>query len=384
MQPGPNPTPEAEGSADAGGSGSTYAGRPLQRGLLSRLSGSFGAAASAAAAAAGAATGQPGAQADRDLEQPLLPGSQAEEEQYVAHNMEHKRWPELRLSSISTRRLSPSMLSPTASSEGWGAPAASPSPPRPTPVIARRGAPDQPPGAATASQAASQPLLSPRGSGGGFASPFTPALQMPATEHYAAAPFHTTVLDHHADAEPLFGAAADGAAGGPGGRDKAAAAGAGAARPEAGRYTRAVVTGCVNSVVTLPVMLSFAAIIFRDPFFRPMLGSLVKLVFLSSALHQAAFAALSSMPFAVGQVQDVGLIFLSAMASAVVQQCGEAGWGEADTLATVLATLTLATAVVGVLIVGTGALRLAGLVQYVPLPVVGGYLCFVGYFCLAA
>ena len=32
----------------------------------------------------------------------------------------------------------------------------------------------------------------------------------------------------------------------------------------------------------------------------------------------------------------------------------------------------------------TGALRLAGLVQYVPLPVVGGYLCFVGYFCLAA
>ena len=50
----------------------------------------------------------------------------------------------------------------------------------------------------------------------------------------------------------------------------------------------------------------------------------------------------------------MGLIFLSAMASAVVQQCGEAGWGEADTLATVLATLTLATAVVGVLIVGTG------------------------------
>ncbi|PRW58410.1 sulfate transporter [Chlorella sorokiniana] len=247
MPAGPDPTLEARPGADESGAGSADTARPVQRGLLSRLSGSFGAAASAAAAAAGAAAGQPGAQAERDLEQPLLPGSHEEEAQYVAHNMEHKRWPELRLSSISTRRLSPSMLSPTAS-----------------------------------------------------------------------------------------------------------------------------------------IMLSFAAIIFRDPFFRPMLGSLVKLVFLSSALHQAAFAALSSMPFAVGQVQDVGLIFLSAMASAVVQQCGEAGWGEADTLATVLATLTLATAVVGVLIVGTGALRLAGLVQYVPLPVVGGYLCFVGYFCLAA
>ena len=31
-----------------------------------------------------------------------------------------------------------------------------------------------------------------------------------------------------------------------------------------------------------------------------------------------------------------------------------------------------------------GALRLASLVQYVPLPVIGGYLAFVGYFCLTA
>lgn len=29
-------------------------------------------------------------------------------------------------------------------------------------------------------------------------------------------------------------------------------------------------------------------------------------------------------------------------------------------------------------------LKLASLVQYVPLPVIGGYLAFVGYFCLAA
>ena len=31
-----------------------------------------------------------------------------------------------------------------------------------------------------------------------------------------------------------------------------------------------------------------------------------------------------------------------------------------------------------------GYLRLASLVQYVPLPVVGGYLGYVGYFCLAS
>ena len=31
-----------------------------------------------------------------------------------------------------------------------------------------------------------------------------------------------------------------------------------------------------------------------------------------------------------------------------------------------------------------GTLKLASLVQYVPLPVVGGYLGYVGYFCLAS
>lgn len=67
-----------------------------------------------------------------------------------------------------------------------------------------------------------------------------------------------------------------------------------------------------------------------------------------------------------------------------MEDCAEAGWSPEDTLATVLTAMTSATGIVGVLIIGTGALKLAGLVQYVPLPVVGGYLCFVGYFCLAA
>ena len=105
MQPGPDPAREADGGTGDSGGRSAEPGRPRQRGLLSRLSGSLGAAASAAAAVAGVAAGQPGPPADRDLEQPLLPGSQTEEEQYVAHNLEHKRWPELRLSSLSTRRL---------------------------------------------------------------------------------------------------------------------------------------------------------------------------------------------------------------------------------------------------------------------------------------
>ena len=65
-------------------------------------------------------------------------------------------------------------------------------------------------------------------------------------------------------------------------------------------------------------MMSFASIIFSDPFFAPYLPSLVKLVLFSAAMHQICYVASSTMDFAVGQVQDTGLIFLSAMARTVV------------------------------------------------------------------
>ena len=146
------------------------------------------------------------------------------------------------------------------------------------------------------------------------------------------------------------------------------------------RRTQAAFVGLINAIIGMPVMLSFTAIIFRHRFFDPYISPLVKVVFLSSALHQTVFAAGSSMPFAVGQVQDVGLIFLSAMASGVVDDCKEAGISDANTLATALATLTVATVTVGLLIVATGALKLASFVQFCPLPVVGGYLAFVGAF----
>jgi len=53
-------------------------------------------------------------------------------------------------------------------------------------------------------------------------------------------------------------------------------------------------------------------------------------------------------------VQDVGLIFLSAIASAVVGECAAAGWSPENTLSTVLMAVTAATGIVGLLIICTG------------------------------
>ncbi|KAK9824383.1 hypothetical protein WJX72_009880 [[Myrmecia] bisecta] len=146
----------------------------------------------------------------------------------------------------------------------------------------------------------------------------------------------------------------------------------------------ALVCGVINTSVTIPVMAAFAGTIFQSPFFKPVIGKLIKLVFLSSCVHQATFTIKSTLPFAVGQVQDVGLIFLSAMANSVVAMGSTQGLPFEEVLGTVLLTLAVSTFTVGVLIIITGYLRLASLVQYIPLPVIGGYLGYVGYFCFSA
>lgn len=86
---------------------------------------------------------------------------------------------------------------------------------------------------------------------------------------------------------------------------------------------KAMLYGIINMVVVTPVMIGFAAIIFRHNAFHKdpaVYAQLVKLVLFSSAVHQTAFTSFSSLPFAIGQVQDAGLIFLSQIASDVADQ----------------------------------------------------------------
>ncbi|CAM9457545.1 unnamed protein product, partial [Ectocarpus sp. 13 AM-2016] len=144
---------------------------------------------------------------------------------------------------------------------------------------------------------------------------------------------------------------------------------------------RGLAYGMVNGILLPPVMVSFAAMIFRDPAFTPHLPRLVKLVLFSGAVHMACFGTLSSLKFAVGSVQDAGLIFLSAISSAVVAFSREQGVDEAGMLSTSCFVLCTCTGVLGVALVVLGRLRLASVVQYLPMPVIGGYLAYIGWFC---
>jgi SulP family sulfate permease len=150
-------------------------------------------------------------------------------------------------------------------------------------------------------------------------------------------------------------------------------------------HLKAAMYGVINTVVVAPVVVGFAAIIFRHPAFHvdpAVYPALVKLVLFSSMVHQAAFSAFSSLPFSIGQVQDAGLIFLSKMASDLAD--ATAGDSQQVRMATVLVALSSSTLLLGLALMLTGRLRLAVLVQYLPLPVVGGYLAFIGLYCLEA
>ncbi|CBN78269.1 conserved unknown protein [Ectocarpus siliculosus] len=137
-------------------------------------------------------------------------------------------------------------------------------------------------------------------------------------------------------------------------------------------------------MMAVPILYGYAAIIFRHPVFAPYMPALAKLVLFSSMVHQAVFSLVSTLPFAIGQVQDAGLIFLSRMTTDVAVKVLLAGGTAEEAVATALAATAFATASMGVALVVIGKLKLARFVAYLPMPVVGGYLAFIGLFCLEA
>ncbi|KAE9120100.1 hypothetical protein PF010_g7626 [Phytophthora fragariae] len=130
-------------------------------------------------------------------------------------------------------------------------------------------------------------------------------------------------------------------------------------------------------------MYGYAVILFSHKDFEDFMPALSKLVMFSSVVHQVMFTLMSSLPFSIGQVQDAGLIFLSTMATSICDSLGDDVPVEAK-VTTSIVTIGIATAALGVCLVVMGKLRLAALASYLPMPVIGGYLAFIGIFCLYA
>ena len=96
------------------------------------------------------------------------------------------------------------------------------------------------------------------------------------------------------------------------------------------------------------------------------MNALSKLVIFSSMIHQLSFLLFSSLPFAIGTVQDAGLIFLSSMSKSVANAILQQGGTEEEILSTTLVLLSGGTALLGLVLIGIGHFRLADAVSYLP------------------
>jgi SulP family sulfate permease len=180
-----------------------------------------------------------------------------------------------------------------------------------------------------------------------------------------------------------------------------------------------VIYAFVNSIMCVPCLYGYAAVIFAHDVFQPHINALSKLVILSSVVHQICFSAFSTLPFAIGQVQDagelryvrraasafvlyysacvslcspssltnskpplndIGLIFQSAMshsiATTIISDAGGHKYIDDDLVAEIVSTtvvmLGLSTAFLGAVLILAGKFRFANAVAFLPLPVVGG------------
>lgn len=149
-------------------------------------------------------------------------------------------------------------------------------------------------------------------------------------------------------------------------------------------YVFCFIYAVVNVIIAVPGLFGYAAVIFNHPIYANHMNALSKLLISSSLVHQLGFLMFSSLPFAIGTVQDAGLIFLSNMANTIADTMIEDGHTESEILSTTLALLCSGTALLGLVLILMGKFKLADAVSYLPMPVVGGYLAYIGYFCILA
>jgi MFS superfamily sulfate permease-like transporter len=105
------------------------------------------------------------------------------------------------------------------------------------------------------------------------------------------------------------------------------------------------------------------------------MAKLSKLVVFSSLIHQLGFALFSGLNFAIGTVQDAGLIFLSAMSNSIARKILHEGGTVEEVISTTLVILPLGTAALGLVLILLGKFRMLDIVSYLPMPVSSSIVC---------
>ena len=143
-----------------------------------------------------------------------------------------------------------------------------------------------------------------------------------------------------------------------------------------------VVAGLLSGLVTLCYSIGYGSMIFSGNLAHFVnVGMPVALV--SAGIIAFMVALKSSLPFAIGGPDSNAVAVLVGLAAGVAADAAGAGLSQDGVLVTVLAALAVSTVVTGLLLYAVGVSRTSSFIQFLPYPVVGGFLGGTGYLLLS-
>jgi len=144
------------------------------------------------------------------------------------------------------------------------------------------------------------------------------------------------------------------------------------------RVLRNLPAAFVIALISMSYAVSYGAMIFGSGG-HLLLQAGLPLLFVTSCLILPMIAWSSSVPFMVSGADSNSVGLLSLMAGGIWSTMTAAGAPPQQALATVMMAVVLSTVLVGVLLTVLGVMRRGSLVQFIPFPVVGGFLAGSGY-----
>lgn len=152
--------------------------------------------------------------------------------------------------------------------------------------------------------------------------------------------------------------------------------------PPSGSPTANIGAGLLSAVILLCYALSYAALIFSGPL-SPYLHSGILVTLVSCIVVTPIIALGSSIRFSIGGPDGNSSAILAGLAAGIAADMAVAANAGHGVLPTLLAALALSSVLTGVLLYVLGASHGSALIQFLPFPVMGGYLAGTGYLLLA-
>ncbi|HAH66606.1 MAG TPA: hypothetical protein DCL72_14300 [Rhizobiales bacterium] len=139
------------------------------------------------------------------------------------------------------------------------------------------------------------------------------------------------------------------------------------------RLGRDAIAGAISAVVQIAYCISFAALIFTGDLAGGFSLGLAGLI-MGTVVTCVVIALTSTFSPVVGGPDSPAVAVMSVLASSIAAALAAKGANNDAIILNVLVALSVSTLLTGILLYGTGALKLGQWLRFIPYPVIGGFL----------